>query len=84
MVVCGVLAGSFAAALTNSVEYLAVNKQVDPSFNVVQALRQPGAVRMMLFQGIVYRVIYYGAQQGTFFYLFATWRGFLNCEDLDD
>ena len=82
--VCGVIAGASAAALTNSIEYLAVNKQADPHFKVIKALKQTGAIRMMLFQGIVYRVIYYGAQQGTFFYFFATWREFLRCSDLED
>jgi hypothetical protein len=35
----GVFAGSIAGFATNSVEYLAVNKQADPLFNVMQKLK---------------------------------------------
>jgi hypothetical protein len=35
----GVLAGSIAGFFTNSIEYLAVNKQADPSFKTKEFLK---------------------------------------------
>jgi hypothetical protein len=45
----GVLAGSIAGFFTNSIEYLAVNKQADPSFRTKEFLKQKGAIRQLLF-----------------------------------
>lgn len=61
----GLLAGSIAAALTNSFESITVAKQTNPSTNIIKMVREDGA--KLLTRGLVARVVYNGGQSFVFF-----------------
>ena len=84
VIIAGVLSGAIAGVVTNGPEYLAVNKQTNPNFRVREFLKQPDAIRQLLFKGLMTRTIYYGSQACLMFYLLEEFKIFLRCSDLDD
>lgn len=53
------LAGAFAGFITNPIEYLAVNRQANPDFNV-KSLLNLNSMKEIWFTGIKFRTCYYG------------------------
>lgn len=65
---CGLIAGSIAAAVTNPLECITVNKQINDDFKVMDYIKKEGFVNFCL-KGIGPRVAYNGAQSIIFFTL---------------
>lgn len=57
---CGLIAGCIAAAVTNPLECVTVNKQISSNFNVKEFIRTEGLMNICT-KGIVPRVVYNGA-----------------------
>ena len=62
------VAGCLAAAFTNPLECITVNKQVANDFNIKEFIRTEGIFNICT-KGIVPRVVYNGAQSMLFFAL---------------
>jgi hypothetical protein len=58
--IAAVVSGSIAGFLTNSLEYFAVNKQVNPNFKVLLVLKEKGILNKLFFHGCLFRTVYYG------------------------
>lgn len=55
--------------MTNAVEYLVVNKQIDPNFKVKAVLKEKGILKKLLLKGSLFRTSYYGVQATVLFCL---------------
>ena len=54
------IAGAVGGFLTNPVEYIAVNTQINSKFNVFEHRHKKGFYFDLLFRGSMYRTVYYG------------------------
>lgn len=74
----GFVAGSVAAAITNSFESITVAKQTDPKTNIFEMIKQDGT--KLLTRGLGSRVVYNGGQSFVFFNLLMVMGKIFNVE----
>ena len=84
VMICGAFSGAVAALLTNGLETLAVKKQTKRNFSIIKHLRKPGAIRSVMFKGVVYRTYYYGFQAFLLFLLLEKLKVVLDVVDMED
>lgn len=84
MLLAATLAGAAASFVTNGIEVLAVHKQTDREFRVMNFLRQKGSIRTMFLQGVHVRTLYYSLQACGLFYTFEKAKTFLSVNHFVD
>ena len=73
IMVAGFISGFVAGFMTNSVEYVAVNKQLNDNFSLRESTKAIGKKKMfieLMFKGSLLRSFYNGGSAAIFFLLF--------------
>ena len=74
------LAGAMGGFLTNPIEFLAVNIQIQKGFSVSHTLRQKGIMYDLMFKGSLWRSAYHGLQAVLFFVIWQEYAMHLNVD----